>query len=161
MEYKNHEGRVISLKRYPEKKMPPVVEEELHFMEEQGISGDFHADGKERQVSLLTLEEKEWMEAQEEKGFCLKKYKENLLIDGISLQKCKTGDLLVCGDVVLEIGASMKSCHAEFCGLAASGRECILAGSSKFAKVRKGGSIRRGMAISVLDCQSLQEDSGK
>ena len=147
MEYKKHEGCVVSLKRYPEKKMPPVVEEELHLVENQGIVGDFHRDDKERQISLLALEEKEWMEAKETKGFCFKKYKENILIDGISLQKCKPGDLLVCGDVVLEISASMKSCHAELCGLAASVEKCILAGSSKFAKVRKGGSIKKGMVI--------------
>lgn len=147
MEYKKYEGSVVSLKRYPEKKMPPVVEEELHLVENQGIEGDFHGDGKERQISLLTLEEKKWMEAKEAKGFCFKKYKENILIDGISLQKCKTGDLLVCGDVILEISASMKSCHAELCELAASGEECILAGSSKFVKVRKGGSIKKGMVI--------------
>ena len=155
MEYKKYEGNVVSLKRYPEKKMPPVVEEELHLVENQGIVGDFHGDGSERQISLLTMEEKEWMEVQDAKGFCFKKYKENILIDGISLQKCKTGDLLVCGDVVLEISASMKSCHAELCELAVSGEECILAGSSKFAKVRKGGSIKKDMAISVLDYQRI------
>ena len=147
MEYKNYEGSVVSLKRYPEKKVPPVVEEQLHFVENQGIQGDFHADGKERQISLLTLEEKEWMESREEKGFCFKKYKENLLIEGLSLQECQEGDVLICGNVVLEISASTKSCHPELCSLAVSGQACILAGSCKFAKVQKGGSIERGMKV--------------
>ena len=80
MECKKYDGSVVSLKRYPEKKMPPVVEEELHLVENQGIVGDFHGDGKERQISLLTLEEKEWMEAKETKGFCFKKYKENICV---------------------------------------------------------------------------------
>ena len=93
-------GKIVSLMRYPEKKAPAVVEKELILKQDFGIEGDHHADGGERQISLLTLKEKEWMQNQEVKGFCFKKYKENILLDGISLSECKKGDLIKCGDAV-------------------------------------------------------------
>ena len=145
MELKTN-GKIVSLMRYPEKKMPAVVEESLCLKQDFGIEGDHHADGGERQVSLLTVAEKEWMQIQEVKGFCFKKYKENVLLDEISLTDCKQGDLLKCGDVVLEMTSSIKSCHPELCSLVKDGK-CILAGSSRFAKVKISGTICVGMPV--------------
>jgi MOSC domain-containing protein YiiM len=141
-------GKIVSLMRYPEKKAPAVVEKELILKQDFGIEGDHHADGGERQISLLTLKEKEWMQNQEVKGFCFKKYKENILLDGISLSECKKGDLIKCGDVVLELTSSIKSCHPELCSLVNEGK-CILAGSSRFAKVNCGGTIGVGMSAAI------------
>lgn len=147
METKNS-GKIVSLMRYPEKKAPAVVEEMLILKQNFGIEGDHHADGGERQLSLLTMQEKEWMQNQVIKGFCFKKYKENILIDGISLSDCKQGNLLECGDVVLELTSSIKSCHPELCKLVEDGK-CILAGSSRFAKVSKGGTIFVNMPVII------------
>ena len=141
-------GKIVSLMRYPEKKMPPVVEKTLIFKQDCGIEGDHHADGGERQVSLLTVQEKEWMQNQEVKGFCFKKYKENILLDGINLSECKQGDFMKCEDVVLELTSSIKSCHPELCSLAEEGK-CILAGSSRFAKVNKSGTVSVGMPVAI------------
>ena len=141
-------GKIVSLMRYPEKKAPAVVEETLTFKKDFGVEGDHHADGGERQISLLTVQEKEWMKSQEVKGFCFKKYKENILLDGVSLSDCKQGDLLKCGDAVLELTSSIKSCHPELCSLVNEGK-CILAGSSRFAKVNCGGAICVGMSAVI------------
>jgi MOSC domain-containing protein YiiM len=138
-------GKIVALMRYPEKKAPAVMEDKLTLKQDFGIEGDHHADGGERQISLLTVAEKEWMQAQEVKGFCFKKYKENILLDGISLSDCKQGDLLKCEEVVLELTSSIKSCHPELCSLVNEGK-CILAGSSRFAKVKYGGTIHVGMS---------------
>ena len=72
---------IKALFRYPEKKKPAVCEKELILKESFGIEGDHHADGGERQISLVTVSEKEWMNQQEIKGFCFKKYKENILLE--------------------------------------------------------------------------------
>ena len=141
-------GKIVALMRYPEKKAPAVMEDKLTLKQDFGIEGDHHADGGERQISLLTLKEKEWMQNQEVKGFCFKKYKENILLDGISLSECKKGDLIKCGDAVLELTSSIKSCHPELCSLVNEGK-CILAGSSRFAKVKCGGSLRVGMSAAI------------
>ena len=141
-------GKIVALMRYPEKKAPAVSENSLILKQDFGIEGDHHADGGERQISLLTVAEKEWMQAQEVKGFCFKKYKENILLDGISLSDCKQGDLLKCKEVVLELTSSIKSCHPELCSLVNEGK-CILAGSSRFAKVKCGGSLCVGMSAVI------------
>ena len=141
-------GKIVALMRYPEKKAPAVMEDKLTLKQDFGIEGDHHADGGERQISLLTVAEKEWMQAQEVKGFCFKKYKENILLDGISLSDCKQGDLLKCEEVVLELTSSIKSCHPELCSLVKEGK-CILAGSSRFAKVKCGGSLCVGMSATI------------
>ena len=133
--------------KYPVKKEPALEVQELILKENHGIEGDHHADGGERQVSLVTVSEKEWMDAQQVKGFCFKKYKENILLDGFSLAECKAGDLLVCGEVVLEMTGAIKSCYQDLCKLAEEKEKCILADSSRFAKVKKGGTIRTGMQI--------------
>ena len=144
---------IKALFRYPEKKKPAVAEKELILKECFGIEGDHHADGGDRQISLVTVSEKEWMEKQEIKGFCFKKYKENILLDGVSLADCKEGDLLAMGDAVLEMTGSFKSCHPELCQLAGEGK-CILAGSSRFAKVVCGGIIKEGMPVLWKNKQS-------
>ena len=141
-------GKIVALMRYPEKKAPAVMEDKLTLKQDFGIEGDHHADGGDRQISLLTVAEKEWMQAQEVKGFCFKKYKENILLDGIDLSNCKQGDLLGCEEVVLELTSSIKSCHPELCSLVNEGK-CILAGSSRFAKVKCGGSLCVGMSAVV------------
>ena len=138
----------MALMRYPEKKAPAVMEDKLTLKQDFGIEGDHHADGGERQISLLTVAEKEWMQAQEVKGFCFKKYKENILVDGINLTQCRQGDLLKAGDAVLELTESIKSCHPELCSLVNEGK-CILAGSSRFAKVKCGGRLRVGMSAAI------------
>ena len=137
-------GKIVALMRYPEKKAPAVSENNLILKQDFGIEGDHHADGGERQISLLTVAEKEWMQAQKVKGFCFKKYKENILLEGIDLSNCKQGDLLKCEEVVLELTSSIKSCHPELCSLVNEGK-CILAGSSRFAKAKISGVIRVGM----------------
>ena len=140
--------------KYPVKKEPALEVQELILKENHGIEGDHHADGGERQVSLVTVSEKEWMDAQEVKGFCFKKYKENILLDGVSLAECREGDLLDFGEAVLEMTGSIKSCHPELCKLAGKEGKCILAGSSRFAKVKKGGIIKTGMQVLWKNKQS-------
>ena len=143
-------GEVKALYRYPEKGMPAVTEDKMVFEKSMGIVGDHHADGGERQISIVTVSERAWMEKQTVKGFCFKKYKENMLLDGMDLAGCQTGDLLKCGDVVLELTGVIKSCYPDLCKFAEHKDDCILAGSSRFAKVRAGGTIEVGMSVEII-----------
>lgn len=140
-------GKITALYRYPEKKSPYIEEQTLILKKDRGIQGDCHADGGERQISLLTVAEKNWMEAQEEKGFCFKKYKPNLLLEDVCLQECKPGDRLKCGEAEIELTGRMKSCYPELCKLASSDAACILAGSVRFARVIKEGIISKDMEV--------------
>ena len=149
MEYKEYTGTLFSLARHPEKKVLPIMEEELKLIENFGIEGDCHSDGGNRQISLLTRDGQEWMQRNQTKGFCFRKYKENLLLEGIPLEKCNQGDLLVCGEVVLELTEPVKRCHPELCKLASEETKCLLPDFCRFARVVKGGIIRRGMEVQV------------
>lgn len=149
---------IKALFRYPQKRVPGLAEEELILVEEAGIEGDCHADGGDRQISLLTVQEKEWMQKQERKGFCFQKYKENILLDGISLSKCNPGDVLICGEAVMELTDSMKRCYPQCCKLISEEGRCLLAGSLRFARVKKGGSIRLGMKISLGNDEKIKEE---
>lgn len=139
------EGTIKALFRYPKKGAAPVAEQELTLEEGRGILGDCHGDGGQRQISLLTVTEKNWMECRTEKGFCFHKYKENLLLDGVCLKNFHAGDRLCIGTAVLEITDDAKSCHRELCELVKTQENCILAGSRSFAAVKKGGRIRTEM----------------
>lgn len=152
MEYKmkDQSGKITALFRYPKKRIPPVAENELILVTGMGIQGDCHADGSDRQISLLTISEKEWMKAQEIQGICFHKYKENILLDGICLNTCKPGDLLVCGEVVLEFTNVIKKCYPDICGFISFGKGCIFDKSYRFVQVKQGGTIKCGMDIYIV-----------
>lgn len=61
------------------------------------MEGDRHAAGGERQTSLLAGEARDWMEKQTEPGLCFRRYKANLITEGIDTTQLNTGDLLAAG----------------------------------------------------------------
>ena len=140
-------GILKELYRYPVKKEPAVQEESLILEAGAGICGDCHKDGGERQVALLTVTEKQWMEQQDVQGFCFHKYKENLLLDGCSLADLHPGDRLRIGSAVLEITGGVKGCYPKLCRQASVREKCMLAGCSMFAVVRESGVIEKGMEV--------------
>lgn len=138
-------SKIKSLYRYEIKGALPVKENSLTLCEGIGIQGDYHGDGGNRQVALLTMTEKMWMERQPMKGFCFHKYKENILFEGGSLRDCHPGDMIYAGSAVLRITESRKSCHPELCVLADMHEKCILSGLYSFAAVEQSGVICVGM----------------
>ena len=116
----------------------------------QGICGDRHKGKGERQISITSTEVKEWMDQEEEKGFCFSKLKENITLEGIPLEKLKVGDVLEIGQVQLELTECIKECHAELCQLSPSKIPCKLIHSEIFAKVLTGGEIRLGDRVKLI-----------
>jgi len=131
--------KLKALKRYPVKKGEAVQENQLELIAEQGIVGDCHADGGLRQISLLTTEQKNWMEQQEVKGFCFAKFRENILLETeVGLQ---VGDRLQLGEAVIELTENRKVCHEELCAMAKRDIPCLLSGGCLFAAVLQSGMI--------------------
>lgn len=155
---KENGGILKKLLRYPQRKTPPVSEQEVTLIAELGIEGDWHADGSERQIALLTVQLKEWMQKQEIKGICFQKYKENILLDGFDLSKCETGDLLVCGEAVLEISGCRKRCIPDMCERASRKEKCQMVDGIRFARVIKGGVIRKGMQMDLCKRSSCKNE---
>ncbi len=143
------------LSRFPERKKPAVVEESLLLQTDMGIVGDFHGDGDNNQISIQTKELKLWMDEQSQKGHCFKRFKENILIEGIDLGQCVPGDLLACGDVVLEITEFVKRCYPAICDFASTGISCKVTDGIRYARVKQGGTLKVGMPIDKKRAESV------
>ena len=141
-------GTIAGLTRYAAKGEPGQTLESVRFLEGLGMEGDFHANGGQRQISLLSLEERRRMNARAEHGLCFERYRENILIDGIPPACFTPGVKLKTGEVVLEISGVSKRCFEE-CSLFSRGQSCILAGQHRFAKVIRGGFVHIGDRVEI------------
>ncbi len=121
------------------------------FKEEFGLIGDAHADCcTHRQVSLLAMESIEKMRSQ---GYPVKPgdFAENLTTEAIDLLAIPVGTRVSAGkDVILEITQHGKECHSG-CAIFLQVGKCIMPKEGVFARVIKGGSVKAGDAIKVLD----------
>ena len=70
---------------------PGEAVESAWFRRGIGMEGDRHAAGGERQTSLLAGEARDWMEKQTEPGLCFRRYKANLITEGIDTTQLKYG----------------------------------------------------------------------
>jgi cyclic pyranopterin phosphate synthase len=140
-------GIIETIKVYSAKGTPGENLSEVKLNENLGLEGDFHAQGGDRQVSLLCAETRDLLILQKEKGLCFSRFKENITIRGIDYGLLRSGVRLEAG-AVLEITGETKSCYEE-CSLYEAGKRCPLSGMSLFAKVIKGGIIHVGDKVAV------------
>ena len=116
-----------------------------------GLSGDAHAGGWHRQVSLLSHQK---IEDFRSKGASVKDggFGENLVVDGIDLRSLPIGAILECGGAVLEITQIGKECH-NHCAIFNTMGDCIMPREGVFAKVVRGGFIAVDDEINVREEQ--------
>ena len=147
-------GKVFSLNISKKKGEPKEKVERVIFRENYGILGDVHAGrDKKRQVSLLS-----W-ERMNQENFCFKKsgiklrpgiYAENITTEGVKLSELKIGSKLKVGEVILEISQIGKECH-KYCEIYKKVGKCIMPKEGIFARVIKGGEVKVGDIIEILD----------
>ncbi|RLB12167.1 MAG: MOSC domain-containing protein [Deltaproteobacteria bacterium] len=113
-----------------------------------GIQGDAHSGRWKRQVSLLSAESVEKMR---QRGLDLApgSFAENILTEGLDLQSLKIGDLIRIGEAELEITQIGKECHNR-CSIYEQAGDCIMPREGIFARVTRGGMIRKGDPLEVL-----------
>lgn len=140
-------SRVEQLTSYKEKGTEGNQLNEATLIKDQGMQGDCHAIGGERQLTLISKHAKDWLIFSETKGLCFSKFHENIVIDEISLDALPSTARLMIGEAVLELSSVRKKCYPESCKLAQNGEECLLMNEVRFAKVINGGKIRVGMEI--------------
>ncbi|GHV96366.1 hypothetical protein AGMMS50293_26860 [Spirochaetia bacterium] len=140
-------GRIVRLTRYAKKGEPGEEIQNVRLIAGVGMEGDFHSG--ERQISLLSLELRQWMDAQAEPGLCFRRYKENILFEGLPSAALVPGEQLYVDEAVLEISAMEKHCFDE-CPLFRKGEACVLAGQNLFAKVIKSGVVRVDMVLILI-----------
>jgi len=140
-------GKIVEIKVYPVKGEKGRNLMVGRLIEDLGLEGDRHAQGGERQVSLLFIENGKKID-EADKGLCHLRYKENIRCQAPF--SVRQGTRLEAGETVLEITGETKLCHEE-CALFEAGKTCSLAGQNLFARVVKGGVIRIGDSVRV--CQ--------
>ncbi|RMD51732.1 MAG: MOSC domain-containing protein [Nitrospirae bacterium] len=145
------EGVVVSInisdkKGVRKKEVPSVI-----LKEQYGIEGDAHASKDwHRQVSLLSMES---IGKMVEKGLDVGPgdFAENITIRGIDITTLPIGTKMVIGeDVEIEITQLGKVCHNR-CAIFYQAGDCVMPKEGVFAKVLKGGRIKKGDVIKVLD----------
>jgi cyclic pyranopterin phosphate synthase len=136
----------VSEKRGTQKTNVPEAELKTDF----GIVGDAHAASWHRQISLLANESIKKMIA---KGAKVSpgNFAENITTEGIDLLSLSIGSKLKAGgNVELEISQFGKECHSR-CAIFEQVGDCVMPREGVFAKVTKGGLVKVGDVIEVLN----------
>jgi len=140
------QGTIRGLTSYAGKDIPGEKRHSVRLLEGLGMEGDFYAQGGDRQLSFLSVEDKQWMNDQTEPGLCFARYKENILFDNIPSDSLIPGSRFTIGEAVLELSSVSKHCY-EQCRLFSRGQRCVLAGRCHFAKVIHSGTVSIGDRI--------------
>ena len=124
--------------------------------EDYGLIGDAHADCcTHRQVSLLAVESINKMQGL---GFSVGPgdFAENLTTEGIDLVSLPVGTRLsIEGRVILEVTQIGKECHTG-CAVFRQVGKCIMPKEGVFARVIRGGIVRPGDRLRVLERGTLR-----
>lgn len=142
------DGRVVSICISDKKGTKKQEVSSAQLKADWGIQGDAHAGNWERQVSLLSLEDirqmKELLPELKPGDFA-----ENIITEGVDLQSIRIGDRIRLGkNIVLEVRQIGKECHTE-CQIKKLTGKCIMPTRGVFAKVLRGGRIKRNFPLRV------------
>ncbi len=123
--------------------------ETARLLEGYGIEGDAHGGNWHRQVSLLGLEK---IEDFRKRGAKVEfgAFGENIVAEGIDFRRLPVGSWIGMGEAVLELTQIGKECHTH-CAIYHSVGDCIMPREGVFARVLKGGIIRAGDWVGVLE----------
>lgn len=123
--------------------------ETARLLEGYGIEGDAHGGNWHRQVSLLGLEK---IEDFRKRGAKVEfgAFGENIVAEGIDFRRLPVGNWIGMGEAVLELTQIGKECHTH-CAIYHSVGDCIMPREGVFARVLKGGIIRAGDRVEVLE----------
>ena len=129
-----------------------VVKHEVDIVEvnDKGIVGDAHSGDWHRQVSLLSIDSVNKMQANIKFKLEPGAFAENILIDtGIILYRLEIGQKLKVGECILEVTQIGKECHAD-CEIRKITGDCVMPREGIFTKVITGGKIETGDEIVLV-----------
>lgn len=144
-------GEILAVCLSAEKHVQKDEVGEVLLLEDLGIEGDAHAGFGHRQVSLLAEESVDKMRAKGLENLRPGAFGENLVTRGMDLASLKVGDLLRVGEkVLLEVTQIGKEC-VDRCAIYYAAGDCIMPREGIFARVIRGGRIRPGDEIAVVE----------
>ena len=142
-------GTVVSVNISEKKGTPKKKIEAGVLIENFGLEGDAHAGHWHRQVSLLGVESIEKAKLGPTNGLCHGVFAENITTRGITLYELPVGARLKIGEAELEISQIGKECHAG-CQISKLVGQCVMPREGVFATVKRGGVIKPGDTIEVV-----------
>ena len=141
--------RIVAVSTSTRKGEKKINRPQVTLLTNQGIEGDIHADGTHRQLSLLAMEDIEYMRslgADVHPG----DFAENITTEGVELYTCPVGTRFAIGDdvelVLTQIG---KECHMG-CAIRQQVGDCIMPRRGIFCRILKGGVVKPGDSFRVL-----------
>ena len=114
-----------------------------------GIIGDAHAGNWHRQVSLLAVESVKKLEKSSNMKFPAGAFAENILTQGIELNKLPVGTKLRIGSALCEVTQIGKECHND-CAIRKIAGDCVMPREGIFARVIEDGSAKQDDIISIF-----------
>ena len=142
---------IVAINISEKKKTPKRSIPEGRLIENFGFEGDAHAGNWHRQVSLLGVESIEKAKNGPTDGLCHGVFAENITTEGITLYTLPVGTKLQIGEeALIEITQIGKECH-DGCAIKELVGKCIMPREGIFAKVLKGGTVKPGDSIVVLN----------
>ena len=142
--------KIVSLATSRKKGTPKTPVSEVSLVREHGIEGDAHAGPWHRQVSFLASES---IEKARKKGLDVTfgNFAENIATEGIDWEAVPVGTRLDLGDSArVEITQKGKVCHNK-CAIYYMAGDCIMPREGIFARVLRGGKIRCGEPLRILE----------
>ncbi len=147
-------AKVVSINISDKKGVKKKTVSEAILRENYGIENDAHASEKwHRQISLLALESIKKMQA---KGLKVNSgdFAENITTQGINLPTLPIGTKISIGkNVEVEVSQIGKVCHTR-CAIYNQAGDCVMPKEGIFAKVLKGGVVKKGDEIKVVSVSS-------
>ena len=126
----------------------PIEEAELRV--DHGIVGDAHAGNWHRQVSLLSKESVERLQAKIPMQLHDGDFAENILVEGMRVYELPVGTKLRIGTALCEVTQIGKECHQD-CAIRKAAGDCVMPREGIFVKVLENGKVKPGDGIEVID----------
>ena len=143
---------VVAINISQRKGVPKVTIPEGHFLVNFGLEGDAHAGNWHRQVSLLGTESIRKLEALGVEGLETGSFAENITTEGITLYELPVGCQFNIGPCLFEVTQIGKECH-QHCAIYHQVGDCVMPREGIFARVLRGGIIRPGDPITLVEEQ--------
>lgn len=143
-------AKLISINISEKKGVVKKPVEEALLIEDFGIENDAHAGKWHRQVSLLGKESVDKMVAKGLEHLKPGDFAENLLTKGIVLYELPIGTILSIGKTIHEVTQIGKECHTG-CEIKQLTGDCVMPREGIFTKVLKGGMIKPGDDIEIIE----------
>lgn len=141
-------AKVVSINKSEKKGTVKTPQDQGLFIENYGLEGDAHAGNRHRQVSLLAQESIDKMREslpQIKEG----DFAENITTEGLVLYNLPVGTRLELGETLMEVTQIGKDCH-QGCAIKNEVGRCIMPTEGIFARVLRGGLIKKGDEIRIL-----------